>query len=84
MPYSPIDQAVAGVRLGSEPGLLLACVSSGSEALEAVFGGKWLPDLVLMDVALHDAPASEVCAAGCAASLGLFCMLHMDSCLTWC
>ncbi|WIA10771.1 hypothetical protein OEZ85_010940 [Tetradesmus obliquus] len=57
---SPIDQAVAGVRLGSEPGLLLACVSSGSEALEAVFGGKWLPDLVLMDVALHDAPASEV------------------------
>jgi CheY-like chemotaxis protein len=57
---SPIDQAVASVLLGSEPGLVLVSVSSGAEALEVVFGGAWLPDLVLMDVLLHDMVASEV------------------------
>jgi CheY-like chemotaxis protein len=57
---SPIDQAVASVLLGNEPGLRLLCVGSGAEALEVVFGGQWLPDLILMDVLLQDMVASEV------------------------
>ncbi|KAF6254791.1 hypothetical protein COO60DRAFT_286934 [Scenedesmus sp. NREL 46B-D3] len=58
---SPIDQAVASVLLDNEPGLRLVSVSSGAEALEVVFSGQWLPDLVLMDVLLQDMAASEVC-----------------------
>jgi CheY-like chemotaxis protein len=51
---------VASVLLGSEAGFNLVSVSSGAEALEVVFGGQWLPDIILMDVLLHDMMASEV------------------------
>ncbi|KAF8068337.1 Gyc88E [Scenedesmus sp. PABB004] len=60
---SPIDQAVVSALLGGEASLSLAFAGSGQAALDAVLCGAWLPDVLLMDVALPDMRSSEVTAA---------------------